>query len=75
MNPVIGGKYKHFKGNVYKVIGIGKHTETMEEFVVYKSLNKNKSKNSMLWIRPKKMFLEKAIVNGKKIPRFRFISK
>jgi len=60
------GKYKHFKGGEYEVIGIAKHSETLEDFVVYKSLYGKKD----LWIRPLKMFLEKVTINGKKIRRF-----
>jgi len=63
------GKYKHYKGKEYKVIGVAKHSETLEDFVVYKQLYGNGS----LWVRPVKMFLEKVEVNGKKVPRFKFI--
>lgn len=59
-------KYKHYKGKEYEVIGIAKHSETLEEFVAYKALyDKNQ-----LWIRPKEKFFEKVIVDGKKKPRF-----
>ncbi len=64
------GKYRHYKGNFYQVIGTARHSETLEELVVYKALYKSKYK---LWVRPKKMFLEKVEVDGKKVPRFRFI--
>lgn len=68
------GKYKHFKGNLYEVIGIARHSETQEELVVYKALYdvSNFEKDS-LWVRPKKMFLETVEVNGKKVPRFEFV--
>jgi len=62
------GKYKHFKGNIYDVIGIAKHSETLEEFVVYKRDNE-------IWIRPMEMFLEQIERDGKTIPRFEFIGK
>ena len=65
MESIKPGKYRHFKGNLYEVIGTAKHSETLEEFVVYRALYGNNE----LWIRPKKMFLE--TVNG--IPRFEFI--
>lgn len=48
----------------------GKHSETLEKMVVYKHLDTGE-----VWVRPKKMFLEKVKVNGKKIPRFKFIGK
>jgi len=68
------GKYKHSKtGKLYKVLSIAKHSETLEDFVVYEALYKNPK--SKLWIRPLKMFLEKVVVNGKKLPRFQFYDK
>jgi len=68
------GKYLHFKGNYYEVIGIGRNSETLEEFVVCKALYSSKEfGNNALWIRPKKMFLEKVTVNGKKVPRFKYV--
>ena len=60
------GQYQHFKGHVYHVIGVARHSETLEELVVYKD-----EKN--LWVRPKRMFEEKVIVKGKKMPRFKFL--
>jgi len=63
------GKYKHYKGKEYEVIGVGKHSETLEEFVVYKALYGD----DQIWIRPLGMFNEEVEVNGKKIPRFQHI--
>lgn len=63
------GKYEHYKGKRYEVIGVGKHSETLEDLVVYRALYDNHE----LWVRPLKMFLEKVEMNGKKIPRFRRI--
>lgn len=62
------GKYKHYKGKRYEVIGIGRHSETLEEMVVYRALYGNHD----LWVRPIRMFLEKIEVNGKKISRFKY---
>ena len=68
------GKYQHSKtGNYYRVIGIAKHSETLEELVVYETLYKNPT--SKLWVRPVKMFLEKVEINGKKMPRFKFVGE
>jgi len=67
------GIYQHNKGNKYKVIGIGKHSETLEEFVIYEALYNNPE--GKLWIRPIKMFEESVIVNGVPEPRFKFISE
>lgn len=68
------GKYQHFKGNFYEVIGIGRHSETLDELVVYRALYTHKKfgKNA-LWVRPLKLFLGKTIVDGKKVPRFKFV--
>ncbi|MBI2475598.1 DUF1653 domain-containing protein [Candidatus Uhrbacteria bacterium] len=63
------GKYEHYKGNQYEVVGVAKHSETLEELVVYRALYGKYN----LWVRPLKMFLEEVEVEGKKIPRFRFI--
>jgi hypothetical protein len=62
------GKYIHYKGGLYKVIGTAIHSETGEELVVYKSLSDNK-----LWVRPKVMFLEKVNLGDKQISRFKYI--
>jgi hypothetical protein len=63
------GIYKHSKtGKPYRVIGVAKHSETLENFVVYETLYKNPT--SKLWVRPEKMFLEEVEINGKKVPRF-----
>jgi len=60
------GKYRHYKGREYEVIGIAKHSETLEELVVYRSLYGE----GQIWVRPLKMFLEEIEADGKKIPRF-----
>lgn len=62
------GLYKHYKGNVYEVIGVAKHSETLEEMVVYKATYQKEGEN--FWVRPKSMFLEKVTVNGIEINRF-----
>jgi cyclomaltodextrinase / maltogenic alpha-amylase / neopullulanase len=63
------GKYKHYKGKEYEVIGVGKHSETLEDLVVYKALYGD----GQIWIRPLSMFNEEVEVNSKKIPRFQHI--
>lgn len=66
------GKYQHYKtGKYYQVIGIAKHSETLEELVVYECLYENSV--SKIWVRPKNMFLEKVELNGKKVPRFKLV--
>jgi hypothetical protein len=65
------GKYRHYKGNFYNVIGVAKHSETLEELVVYESLYANPE--GKLWVRPKHMFIEEVEIGGKKVPRFEFV--
>lgn len=60
------GMYRHYKGHVYKVMGVAKHSETLEELVIY-------SDGKNWWVRPKRMFGEKVTVKGKKVPRFKFL--
>lgn len=70
------GRYRHFKGNMYEVIGIARHSETEEDFVVYKALwdVPEYGKNS-LWVRPKSMFLETITRDGKTMKRFEFVGE
>ena len=63
------GKYRHFKGNEYEVIGTAKHSETLEEMVVYKALYGD----SGLWVRPASMWNEIIERDGKSFRRFEFI--
>ena len=68
------GKYQHYKGKFYEVIGLAKHSETLENLVVYQALyDSEEFGNTALWVRPKKMFTETININGKEIPRFKFI--
>ncbi len=59
----IGKTYKHYKGNIYKVIALAKHSETLEDMIVYQSVKTNE-----IWVRPKKMWSE--IVDDKGTLRF-----
>ena len=70
------GKYQHYKGHFYEVIGLGHHSETLEELVIYRALYDSPEfgKNA-LWVRPAQMFLEKVKVDGKLVPRFKFTGK
>ncbi len=67
------GKYRHYKGGEYRVISTAKHSETLEDLVVYKSLYDNEL--SRLWTRPLEMFLEEIEVDGKKMPRFEYVGE
>lgn len=62
------GLYKHYKGNIYEVIGVAKHSETLEELVVYKATYQKEGEN--LWVRPLAMFIETIVVDGKSVKRF-----
>lgn len=62
----VGGVYRHYKGPLYKVMFLGKHTETEEELVIYHAiLSPEKT-----WVRPLAMFEEFVEIEGKKIKRF-----
>jgi hypothetical protein len=69
MTSIPSGRYRHFKGNEYTVIGIARHSETLEEHVVYRQ----EYGDHGLWVRPKQMFLETVTVDGQAVPRFRFV--
>jgi hypothetical protein len=61
------GRYRHYKGKDYEVLGCARHSETEEELVVYRALHGERG----LWVRPKAMFLETVTVDGQSVPRFR----
>lgn len=63
----IGAKYRHFKGNDYLVLNIAKHSETLEDYVVYQALYGDKG----IWVRPMSMFEEMVEVNGIPVNRFK----
>ncbi len=60
------GRYRHYKGNYYEVIGVAHHSETGEPLVVYRCLYGDRS----LWVRPLDMFAERVIADGREVPRF-----
>ncbi len=62
------GLYKHYKGNIYEVVAVAKHSETLEEMVVYKATYQKDTEN--LWVRPLSIFIEKISINGEEILRF-----
>ena len=67
MNEEIkSGKYRHYKGNEYEVIGVARHSETDEPMVVYRALYGDMG----LWVRPAKMWNEMVEVDGKEVRRF-----
>lgn len=72
MSTVPPGTYQHYKGQKYLVLGTAKHSETLEDMVVYITLYDNKM--SAMWVRPLEMFLETVTVAGKKVPRFKLVT-
>ena len=62
----VPGRYRHYKGRFYEVVGVARHSETEEELVVYRCLYGDHS----LWVRPLAMFLESVEVEGVRVPRF-----
>ena len=65
------GRYRHYKGGEYEVLGLARHSETEEEFVVYRQLYGA----GEWWIRPKEMFAENVIIDGRAVPRFQFLQE
>lgn len=69
---VAPGLYEHFKGKRYRVLGIARHSETEEAYVVYEPQYESAIK---LWIRPVSLFMETVARGGKTVPRFKYIGK
>ena len=65
------GRYRHFKGGEYEVIGVGRHSETLEELVVYRALYGEQG----LWVRPAAMWNEMVERDGKRFPRFAYMGE
>ena len=60
------GRYRHFKGNEYEVLHIARHSETLEDMVVYRALYGQKG----VWVRPASMWNELVVKDGRLVPRF-----
>ena len=60
------GRYRHYKGKEYEVIGAARHSETEEEYVVYRALYGDHG----LWVRPTSLFVQEVTVDGRIMPRF-----
>ncbi len=69
MTDVALGRYRHYKGNEYTVIGIARHSETHEQLVVYRPEYGERG----LWVRPVEMFQENVTVDGQSQPRFKYL--
>ena len=66
---LVGREFRHFKGNLYRLEGFAKDSETLEEMVVYRALYGEHG----LWVRPAKMFFETVEREGKKMMRFELL--
>lgn len=71
METISPGIYRHFKGNLYRVICNAKHSETMEEMVVYQALYGERG----IWVRPASMWLETVERDGVQYPRFQWLGE
>jgi len=71
MEDIRLGRYRHFKGNEYQVIGIAKHSETLAPMVVYKALYGEGG----IWVRPAEMWNETVERDGKIFKRFTYIGE
>ena len=71
MNEIKCGRYRHFKGNEYRVIGMAKHSETLEDMVVYQALYGEKG----LWVRPAAMWNETVDHEDYHGPRFIYVGE
>ncbi len=69
------GIYRHYKGKLYKIIGVGRHSETLEEVVIYQALYDGEFGKKAIWVRPLKMFMEDVEIEGKKVPRFELVKE
>jgi hypothetical protein len=70
MSLVIGGIYQHYKGPQYRVLGIVRHSETLEELVHYECLYENP--NGQFWVRPRSMFESDIMIDGISHKRFAY---
>jgi hypothetical protein len=68
---MVGKKYRHFKGNEYLVLYLAKHSETLEDMVVYQALYGERG----IWVRPLAMFLSMKEVDGELVNRFEEINE
>ncbi|MEU7782916.1 DUF1653 domain-containing protein [Amycolatopsis sp. NPDC049159] len=66
---MLPGRYVHYKGGEYEVLGVARHSETEEELVVYRALYGERG----LWVRPKAMFIERVETADGVVPRFRHV--
>ena len=73
MQKIKLGKYRHFKGGEYEVLGVAKHSETLDELVIYKALHELKHGEMGAWVRPLEMFFDTREHQGETVPQFTFM--
>ena len=72
--PKVGDTYRHYKGKTYKIVAIGRHHETLEEWAVYEGQYTSEEFGANpVWIRPISMFTEVIVREGKEMKRFELI--
>lgn len=69
MAEIQPGRYRHYKGNEYTVLGVARHSETLQELVVYRQEYGERG----LWVRPAAMFAETVDIEGRAVPRFQLL--
>ena len=69
MAEITPGRYRHYKGNEYTVLCVARHSETLEQLVVYRQEYGDRG----LWVRPAAMFAETVVVDGQTVPRFKLV--
>ena len=69
MAEIQPGRYRHYKGNEYTVLGVARHSETLQELVVYRQEYGEQG----LWVRPAAMFAETVVIEGRAVPRFQLL--
>lgn len=74
MAEIRPGIYEHYKGKRYEVVGVARHSETEERLVVYRALYEHPTLGyGSFWVRPESMFAEDVLLDGRPVPRFRFV--
>jgi hypothetical protein len=71
--PIEPGIYEHYKGKKYRVIGVAKDADSLEDYVVYEALYPNKL--SKFWVRSVQNFSDEVLINGKKVKRYKYLGE
>ena len=67
--PIQTGRCRHYKGNEYEVVEVARHSETLEELIVYRAQYGERG----LWVRPRAMFTKSVQLDGRSVPRFQYV--